>query len=161
MAYAQNDSIKIGLIADTHGKLHPKIFDIFQNVDHIIHAGDIGEESILVELKSLADVTAVYGNMDGFLLRQKLNESELMELHDSRIQITHIPKNNHKKSRNEHFQYIYIHGHTHRPEIDHQDNRLIVNPGSASFPASGLIKSVGILLLHRHQKPEIEIINVD
>jgi len=42
--------MRIGLISDTHGYLDPRIEEIFSGVDHILHAGDVGPHSLLVEL---------------------------------------------------------------------------------------------------------------
>ena len=59
--------MKIGVISDTHGFLDPKIFELFAGVEHILHAGDIGFASIILELQEIAPVTAVYGNTDADL----------------------------------------------------------------------------------------------
>ena len=57
--------MKIGLISDTHGYLDPKVLELFADASHILHAGDIGGDSIILELKAIAPVTAVLGNTDG------------------------------------------------------------------------------------------------
>jgi len=54
--------VRLGIISDTHGKLPPEVFEVFEAVDHIFHAGDVGSENILTDLEALAPVTAVYGN---------------------------------------------------------------------------------------------------
>ena len=46
--------MRIGIIADTHGFLHPRVADVFANVDHIVHAGDIGGDHVLRALEQLA-----------------------------------------------------------------------------------------------------------
>lgn len=56
--------MKLGLISDTHGYLHPRIHDLFSDVDEILHAGDIDSDDVLIELQAIAPVTAVRGNMD-------------------------------------------------------------------------------------------------
>ena len=55
---------RIGIIADTHGLVRPEIADVFANVDHIIHAGDIGGAHVLKALRAIAPVTYVKGNND-------------------------------------------------------------------------------------------------
>ena len=57
--------MKIGVISDTHGFLDPRVEKIFAGVSHILHAGDIGYASIILELQFIAPVTAVLGNTDG------------------------------------------------------------------------------------------------
>jgi len=59
----------VGLISDTHvpkiaAKVPQKVFEIFQNVDFIVHAGDLVELSVIDELEQAAPVLAVRGNMD-------------------------------------------------------------------------------------------------
>ena len=54
----------IGLISDTHGRLPDEALAAMADVDHIIHAGDIGGPEILHALEALAPTTAVLGNND-------------------------------------------------------------------------------------------------
>ena len=54
----------ICIISDTHGTMHPKVLSCLYGCDHIIHAGDICDASILEEFKEMAPVTAVLGNCD-------------------------------------------------------------------------------------------------
>src|SRR5512143_3191352 len=60
----------VGLISDTHvpKQAHyvvTRVFEIFEKVDYIIHAGDLVELAVIDELEALAPVVAVHGNMDG------------------------------------------------------------------------------------------------
>src|SRR5258706_9016194 len=59
-----NDLITIGLISDTHGLLRPQALAALQGSDYLLHAGDIGDQSILDALTEIAPVTAVRGNND-------------------------------------------------------------------------------------------------
>ena len=54
----------IGVISDTHGLLRPEAVDALRGSELIIHAGDVGAADILDELRSLAPVVAVRGNVD-------------------------------------------------------------------------------------------------
>lgn len=56
--------VTVGIISDTHGVIHPKIAEVFANVEHIIHAGDIGGDDVLDALRRIAPVTFVRGNND-------------------------------------------------------------------------------------------------
>jgi putative phosphoesterase len=56
--------MNIGIISDTHGLLRPGVADVFTNVDHILHAGDVGGDHVLRALRELAPVTYVGGNND-------------------------------------------------------------------------------------------------
>ena len=54
----------IGVISDTHGLLRPEAMEALRGVEHIVHAGDVGDPAILDSLRALAPVTAVGGNID-------------------------------------------------------------------------------------------------
>ena len=68
----------VGLISDTHGFWDDQISALFAGVDHILHAGDIGDPSILASLERIAPVTAVMGNCDGLPLDAR--ETEVIDL---------------------------------------------------------------------------------
>jgi len=55
---------RIGVVSDTHNYVDPKLAELFAGVDHILHAGDIGQPRVIRELEQLAPVTAVAGNTD-------------------------------------------------------------------------------------------------
>ena len=59
-------SLRLVVVADTHSKPHPKSAEVIglQRPDHILHAGDIGALSVLDDLRRIAPVTAVRGNID-------------------------------------------------------------------------------------------------
>src|SRR2546426_8200272 len=63
-AQAILNSVRIGVIADTHGLLRPEAIAALRGSDFIIHAGDIDEPVILENLSALAPVTAVPGKVD-------------------------------------------------------------------------------------------------
>ena len=79
----------IGLISDTHGLLRAEVFSAFEKVDHIIHAGDVGDPDILIELEAIAPVTAVWGNVDHGELRGRLPEIARVELAGKSIVVVH------------------------------------------------------------------------
>lgn len=57
-------TLRIGLIADTHGLLRPQALAALEGCDHILHAGDIGKPEILDALRQLAPLSVVRGNND-------------------------------------------------------------------------------------------------
>jgi putative phosphoesterase len=81
--------VKIGIISDTHGLLRPQVFDVFQGVEHILHAGDIGNLDIITELEAIAPVTAVWGNADGWEVRGRVPEVAEVELGGVRVAVIH------------------------------------------------------------------------
>ena len=54
----------IGVISDTHGLVRPEAVRALAGVDLILHAGDIGKPEVLTELRELAPLVAVRGNVD-------------------------------------------------------------------------------------------------
>ena len=54
----------IGLVSDTHGFFDPRLGEILSGSDLILHAGDVGSEDVLDELRRIAPVHAVRGNVD-------------------------------------------------------------------------------------------------
>src|SRR5271168_4774349 len=59
-----HSAMRIGVISDTHGLLRPEVLTALAGVEHILHAGDIGDIAILDALRSIAPVTAIRGNID-------------------------------------------------------------------------------------------------
>src|SRR3989442_15516891 len=85
----QTKVIRIGVIADTHGLFDRAILRHFQGVDHILHAGDIGDPSVISKLEKLAPVTAVSGNVDGYE-RSGYPPETVLELGGKRVAIRDI-----------------------------------------------------------------------
>jgi len=56
--------MKLGIISDTHGLLRPEAARALSGVDLIVHAGDVGKREVLTQLKAIAPVFAVRGNVD-------------------------------------------------------------------------------------------------
>src|SRR5439155_5140763 len=79
----------IGLIADTHGYLDPRVPPVLKGVDLILHAGDIGAEGVLTALASIAPVTAVAGNNDAKLSQLGLPLRVDVDLEGVRIHLVH------------------------------------------------------------------------
>ena len=79
--------MKIGIISDTHGFLDPRVEKIFDGVEHILHAGDIGDAVIELELKFIAPVTVVQGNVD---IGLPFNLTEIVTLASKKFLVHHI-----------------------------------------------------------------------
>ena len=76
--------VLVGVISDTHGLLRPEALEALRGAQHIIHAGDIGKPELLDQLRALAPLTAVRGNVDRGVWARKLPETEVVELGPSR-----------------------------------------------------------------------------
>jgi hypothetical protein len=89
MTVCNGETMKIGILADTHGNLPQQLFSVFSGMDHLIHAGDVGSMDVLAELTAIAPVTAVYGNCDDFSVRRHLQSTAVLELCGFHLQIYH------------------------------------------------------------------------
>lgn len=135
--------MKVGIISDTHGYLDPRVHDVFSGVGAIVHAGDIGNPGILMELETIAPVYAVLGNCDFFEYGAQVVARTMPRLGGRRFLIVH--KQREIGSIDDDVRVV-VTGHTHRSEIRHENGRLFVNPGSASEPRDGT-PSVAIVSL--------------
>jgi putative phosphoesterase len=139
---------RIGVISDTHNFLDPKIPELFEGVDHIIHGGDIGQPRLILQLEEIAPVTAVSGNTDdpGFHYRQ----TEVVELAGRKFLIHHIvdphaPEEALKRKLDRVQPAVVVFGHTHKPFSATIDSTLFFNPGYAGKSRFGMPRSVAIL----------------
>jgi hypothetical protein len=144
--------MRLGVISDTHGLLRPEVFEAFAEVDHLLHAGDVGPLQLLDELEAIAPVTAVYGNTDGDEVRRRLPQVAMVELDGFDIAVTHGDQlgSPTPEGLNAAFPQaqIIVYGHTHRPLLTVVDVVVtVMNPGGAGHRRFGLPPSVGILEL--------------
>ncbi len=148
-----NDQLlRIGVIADTHGLFDRAILRHFRGVDHILHAGDIGDRSVIIELQKIAPVTAVSGNVDGFE-RSGFQPETMIELGGRRIALRHILYEGGKLTKDgrafleRERPDVCIFGHTHQPKAEWLGNTLLFNPGSAGPKRFHLPRALGILTI--------------
>lgn len=144
--------MRLGVISDTHGLLRPEVFEVFSQVDLILHAGDIGPPALLDELATIAPVRAVWGNTDGFDLRSSVPEvvEEVIEGLPFVIVHGHQLGSPTPEALAEAWPdaLVLVYGHTHRPLLTLVDRVVtVMNPGGAGRRRFDLPPSVGILEL--------------
>jgi len=148
----QRRAIQIGVIADTHGLFDPAIRRHFKGVDHILHAGDIGDQSVVEQLEQIAPVTAVSGNVDDEEQSGFPSET-VIELAGCRIAIRHILYEGGKLTKgggaflDRERPDICVFGHTHQPKKEWLGDTLLFNPGSAGPKRFKLPRGLGLLHL--------------
>lgn len=155
--------MRLGIIADTHGLLRPEVFEVFREVDRILHAGDIGSPDLLAELEAIAPVTAVYGNTDGWDLRHRLPQVVEQRIEGLDFVLVHgdqfgtpTPEALHR-----HFPRaeVIVYGHTHRPLLTTVDLVVtVMNPGGAGRRRFDLVPSVGIMELEAGLPPRARLV---
>jgi hypothetical protein len=127
---ASPPTLLIGVLSDTHGLLRPELLSALTNVDHILHAGDVGDPDILTELERIAPVTAIRGNIDTHGLCALLPTTEAIELAGCLIYIVHALEDLDLNPQAAGIGVV-LYGHSHQPSIDHRNGVLYLNPGSA------------------------------
>lgn len=141
--------MRIGIISDTHGYLHPKFKEILSSCNYIIHAGDFSSEKIYRQFQDLAvPMYMVKGNNDHGSWAKYLPETLSFAIDGQLFFLIH------DKSR---LPYPFpeasflIYGHTH--VFDHSQIRgmTFLNPGSASESRTSLPPSIAILTLSNGQ----------
>ena len=85
----QHQTIRIGVISDTHGLLREEALEALQGSDFIIHAGDIDTPEIVEALAKIAPVTAVRGNVDRGAWAKRLPQADVLEAGDLSIYVLH------------------------------------------------------------------------
>lgn len=120
----------IGVISDTHGLLRPEAIEALRGSDSIIHAGDVGDPSILPRLAEIAPVTAVRGNVDVELWAKKIPKNNVLEAGKVSIYVLHILQELDLKPEAAGFHAV-ICGHSHIPNQETKNGVLYFNPGSA------------------------------
>ncbi len=140
--------MKIGVISDTHNFLDLRISRLFQGVEHILHGGDVGSRSIILQLEAIAPTTAVSGNTDDPGMNYP--ETEVVSLAGRKFLVHHIVN---PQALSEDLQTriarerpeVIVFGHTHKPFSATVGGTLYFNPGYAGKSRFGMERSVAIL----------------
>lgn len=152
--------MKIGVVSDTHGLLRPQVTPALKGVDQILHLGDVGKFAILDELRKLAPVMAVRGNVDREGACAKLSETEVVLIDGHYIYMLHDVKTLHLDPAAAKFAAV-LSGHTHVPNYITKKGVLFFNPGSCGPRRFDLPVTVGLLTVKDGElKPEIIYLNV-
>ena len=120
----------IGILSDTHGLLRPEAVAALRGVEHILHAGDVGNADILELLRTIAPLTAIRGNIDIYGACAELPATEAVELGGALFYLVHSV---HDLDLNPVVAGVsaVISGHSHQPGVTTQNGVLYLNPGSA------------------------------
>jgi len=157
--------LKIGIISDTHirssARLLPNIiYEVFDGVDMILHAGDILIDEVIIELETIAPVYVVAGNNDGYDMLDKYGTKRIIEVSGKRIGLTH------GTSRGRTYMNAYaefagskvdcvVYGHSHKPHNEVIGGVLFFNPGSPTSRRFEPRYSLGLLYVEEDIKGEI------
>ena len=134
----------IGVISDTHGLLRAEALAALRGSDYIIHAGDVGDPSILKELAKIAPVTVIRGNVDRETWARKVPATSVLEVRDVSICILHNLAELDLKPEAAGFDVV-VYGHSHVAKQERKNGVLYFNPGSAGPRRFRLPVTVGRL----------------
>jgi len=131
--------MRIGVLSDTHGWLDPAVYEHFADVDEIWHAGDAGNIEVITKLEVFKPLRAVWGNCDGFEVRNASSEYLSFAVDGKKVLLIHIggyPGRYDFRARDLIHEYkpdIFVCGHSHIVKVmyDKVNSMLCINPGSA------------------------------
>jgi uncharacterized protein len=124
------DTPTIGVISDTHGLLRPEALEALAGVDHILHAGDVGDRGILDRLRAIAPLTAIRGNVDVSGVCGALPATEAVELGGHLFYLVHSLSDLDIDPVAAGVAAV-VSGHSHRAKVQIRHGVLYLNPGSA------------------------------
>jgi len=153
--------LRLGVIADTHGLYDAAVERHFGGVREILHAGDIGDPSVIARLERIAPVVAISGNVDGYE-KSGRDRRTVITRGGIAIGLCHVLYEGGKLTEDakrwldRERPDVCIFGHSHRPTIDHYNRTLLFNPGSAGPKRFSLPRSIGLLTIKAGQAtPEL------
>ncbi len=130
---------RIGILSDTHGTLDQRVFSFFKECDELWHAGDIGSDEVIDELKNFRPLRIVYGNIDSHKIRNRVDKELVFQVEGVRVYMTHIGGYPGKYDKQafvalmKHSPQLFVCGHSHILKVmfDKQLGWLHINPGAA------------------------------
>jgi uncharacterized protein len=134
----------IGVISDTHGLLRPEAFAALKGVEHILHAGDVGDVAILDALRKIAPVTAIRGNVDTHGACARLPATDVVELGGKLFYLVHSV---HDLDIDPVVAGVamVVSGHSHKTSVSVKGDVVFFNPGSAGPRRFSLPVTVGFV----------------
>ena len=157
--FQNKEDVVVGVIADTHGLLLPAAIKTLESVDLIVHAGDVGNTEVLDNLKSIAPVYAVRGNMDMIEGLRELPETQVVEVGDILLYVIHNIHRLDIVPSKAGFDAV-IFGHLHCPSLSEKEGVLFLNPGSAAQPRRNYPASLALLHVNGDSM-KAKIVNID
>ena len=150
-----DNRMRIGVVSDTHGprfwkRCPPALAAHLEDVDLILHAGDVCVPGVLDELAGFAPVRVVLGNNDGpDVAAWGAPETLEIELAGLRVAMIHDsgPKTNRLARMRRRFPAadLVVFGHSHIPMDVANDGFRIFNPGSPTDRRRQPFGTMGLL----------------
>ncbi len=157
---------RIGVISDTHvpsraRRVPDAALRHFEDVELIVHAGDLSTLAVVDQLATYAPVEAVQGNIELPEVVAGLPIKRELVVGGCAIGIVHILGERTHYARNARREFpsarVVVFGHSHIPFVEDVDGLLLLNPGSATDRRSQPHCSIAVLTIEEGQ-PRAEII---
>ena len=113
----------LGVISDTHGLVRPEAVAALRGCDLLVHAGDVGKADVLRELRELAPLVAVRGNVDTGTWAEALPTTEVVEVDEQLVYVLHDLGRLDLDPVAAGFRVV-ISGHSHQPAVAERDGVL-------------------------------------
>ncbi len=160
--------IKIGLLSDTHAWWDDRYVTYFSGCDEIWHAGDIGSETLALQLASIKTFQVVHGNIDGYPLRIQYPRVLRFKVEEVEVLITHIggyPGRYAPEIREELFSnppQLFIAGHSHilKAQYDPKLQCMHLNPGAAGKSGFHKVRTLMRFVIDGKQLKDLEVIEL-
>ena len=159
---------RIGILSDTHGFWDDKYLFHFADCDEIWHVGDIGSDIITSKLEEFRPLRAVYGNIDGGIIRQKYSETLRFKIEDCNVLMKHIggyPGRYDASVRKELYErppQLFVSGHSHILKVifDKQLGCLHINPGAAGKQGWQQVRTLVKITIDRDKFKDLEVVEL-
>lgn len=160
---------RIGLLSDTHGWLDPKLVEFFRDCDEVWHCGDIGDVAVADKLTIDFNFRAVYGNIDGGVLRRMYPEMQVFECEGVKVVMTHIggyPGRYEPRIRPlllRECPGLFICGHSHIAKVmyDKKFNCLHINPGAAGRYGFHKVRTAVRFVIEKGNIKDLELVEYE
>lgn len=120
---------QVAVISDTHGLLRPSVIEALRGCELVLHAGDVGSDQVLDDLRTIAPLRAVRGNVDRSGMPAGLRGTEVVDVGGHLVYVLHVLEDLDVDPARAGVSAV-VYGHTHRPQIEHRGGVLFLNPGS-------------------------------
>ncbi len=160
---------RIGLLSDTHGLLDERIFEHFATCDEVWHCGDIGSLEVVNKLIKFKPFRAVWGNIDGYDIRNQFPQHNRFMCEGVKVWMTHIggyPGKYDVAVRPEIYRQppkLFVCGHSHilKVKYDKTLDLLHINPGAAGKYGFHMVQTLVRFEIDGEKIQQLEVIELN
>ncbi|WP_394840433.1 metallophosphatase family protein [Pendulispora rubella] len=165
----QEGELRLVVVADTHSKPHPRANELImkERPHRILHAGDIGDFSVLDQFATIAPLSAVRGNIDG--QGDDIPDVRILDVRDGetslwKLLLLHIAVNGPKlradavRLATAEDASVVVCGHSHVPFLGRDRGLVMFNPGSIGPRRFQLPILFGVIHI---QRDRVEMRHID